>query len=384
MISRALFTFLFILPAILWGQSQRVIHVDSSVAGRDNVHTQRYYKENVSHKEKLRQKSIIAPDKSPLLYKAMCNDRFEPNENSQSAYDIGVVEDFYTELCLAYGDRDWFSIIFNDNRYFLLVQLYMPNEEGSYGLNIKSSQGLLTIETIGIQEDSIDTKISLYTESQILLADDDDGGTGLYSKLEYDPTLPDLTSPLNSVLYDSGPILRGNITIVNVGGMSTTKNSEVLFYLRPDLDPELGFFPIKSMGIPVLEPGDSTVIDFFIDLISECNGLPCVPPDGYKLYYEIDPERKSGEENRDNNILLFPSNLLYVSEGDITCREGWEPNYSYHEAIAIENDSVIISPISKCPQLSDWFSFNYQNSRYYFEIEEYGSYEAIKYGLSFH
>lgn len=152
------------------------------------------------------------------------SDSHEPDNSSGSAYSIGSQTSYSaSNLCLTAGDLDWYSFQYSGSTYYFKVRGFSNSSAGSYGINFSRSGSSVTIETVPYNGSTTDTYLELYASDAVtLLDDDDDNGTGYFSRIVY--TLCSVTasvSPSGPTTFCQG----GSVTLTATGGSSYLWNT---------------------------------------------------------------------------------------------------------------------------------------------------------------
>jgi hypothetical protein len=133
-------------------------------------------------------------------------DSYEPNNIYSTSTSITSLPFVSNQMCFHRAeDVDWFKIKIKNKDFFIEVKFLNKTSIGNYRLKVDQVGGLLNIETISLGEFNIDTYLNLYDSDGIsVLASNDDGGVGFFSKIVYNicPTLLELNNiNLNSGIY---------------------------------------------------------------------------------------------------------------------------------------------------------------------------------------
>lgn len=135
-------------------------------------------------------------------------DPYEPNDDYSQAFNIGDNSSFNSyNTILAAGEEDWFRFNYGNDIYYFTVAGYSSSSEGPYGLDFNRMDDYIeiqTVQTIG----NVDTYLYLYDENLNLLDYDDDGGSGMYSFIDYilDPISVNTLDKQNNIQVYPNPI----------------------------------------------------------------------------------------------------------------------------------------------------------------------------------
>lgn len=133
-------------------------------------------------------------------------DSYEPNNIYSTSTFITSLPFVSNQMCFHRAeDVDWFKVKIKNKDFFIEVKFLNKTSIGNYRLKVDQVGGLLNIETISYGEFNIDTYLNLYDSDGIsVLASNDDGGVGFFSKIVYNicPTLLELSNiNSNSGIY---------------------------------------------------------------------------------------------------------------------------------------------------------------------------------------
>ncbi len=334
----------------------------------------------------LRASDEAALNKAGFNLRAVCEDIFEPNDSLPTIIEGPVFQN--SELCLTPGDQDWFRFIFHDREYIILVNNQNENEEGKYGLLVQMNDTTISIETFSVNESDLNIFIGLLVrmgQSFFVLGVGDNSDGGQFPQIEYPVGLglPDLLSPTRD-LNINGLQLSGKINIVNIGYETMQAPSTVYLSLGSEDNLSSSQVRIKSYEIPILDALESIEIEYFVNLLTDCEEGLCVEPGNYRLYIEIDPDRLGGEVNYGNNVTWFPNIPIIVPEdfGE-ECIDEYEPNDTNLDAFLIPDESFRNEELCLTEDDADWFSFMLDGSMFYLEAQDEENLSLGRYRFSF-
>jgi len=162
----------------------------------------------------------------------VCNDNLENNNSIANATELGEISSYRDQLCLTPQDNDWFTFTYLGESFYILVDGFDEEVEGSYQLDLSISGNTITIETNEVSGKT-DTKLLLVdSDMSTSLAENDDkdsfGGAGWpFSQITYDLDVSEVNNlfisdfTLSTSSIQAGENVTANLTINNEGNVSS-------------------------------------------------------------------------------------------------------------------------------------------------------------------